>query len=126
MTATPEQIAGYVREHPTFAPYAPQPAYPAGIWRGGPQPPQTALELADELVEDVGFRTLELGGFLRTPDGELIASGVEMALPTADRRVVSLAVDALKLAADQQSELSPLQVGGLALGGVVLLWLLTR
>ena len=67
---------------------------------------------------------LELGGFLQTPDGELIASGVELALPTADSRAVGLAVDALKLAAAKQSELTPLQAGGLALVDLALLWLL--
>lgn len=123
MAATPEQIALYVRSHPSFAPFAPRPGYPAGIWAPGVLPPQTAAELADELLEDVGYRALELGGFLSTPDGELIANGVELALPNADRRVVGLAVDALKLAAAQQSELSPLQVGGLVVAGLVLLWL---
>jgi hypothetical protein len=46
-----------------------------------------------------------------------------MALPGADRRVVELAADALKLAAAKQSDLTPLQVGGLVLGGFALLWL---
>lgn len=125
MTATAEQIARFVRSHPTFAPYAPRPGYPAGIWLPGEAPSQSAAELADELLEDVGFRALELGGFLSTPDGELIASGTALALPTADRRVVDLAVDALKLAASEQSRLTPLQAGGLVLGAVVLLcWLL--
>lgn len=124
MAATPEQIALYVRSHPAFMPFAPQPGYPAGIWAPGRLPQQTAAELADELVEDVGFGALELGGFLSTPDGELIAEGVELALPTADRRVVSLAIDALKLAATKQSEPSPLQVGGLVVGGLLLLLLI--
>jgi len=123
MPATSEQIARYVRSHPTFAPYAPRPNYPAGIWLPGVLPLQTAAELADELLEDAGFRALELGGFLRTPDGELIASAVELALPRADSRVVSLAVEALKLAASEQSRLTPLQAGSLLLGGLALLWL---
>jgi hypothetical protein len=124
MAATPEQIARYVRSHPTFMPYAPRPGYPAGIWGPGILPSQTAPELADEFLEDAGFLALELGGFLSTPDGELIASGVELALPSADRRVVSLAVDALKLAATKQSDLTPLQVGGLVVGGLALLLLI--
>jgi hypothetical protein len=124
MSATAEQIARYIRSHPEFAPYAPQSGYPAGIWTRGTLPSCTAPELADELLEDVGFRALELGGFLSTPDGELIASGVELALPATDRRVVSLAVDALKLAATKQSELTPLQVGGLVVGGLALFLLL--
>jgi hypothetical protein len=107
-----------------FASYAPRPGYPAGIWACGVLPSRTTPELADELIEDIGFRALELGGFLSTPDGELIASGVELALPGADRRVAGLAVDVLKLAAAKQSELTPLQVGGMVVGGVALLWLL--
>ena len=124
MPATAEQIARYVTSHPVFAPYAPRPSYPAGIWVRGVLPSLTVPELAEELLEDVGFRALELGGFLSTPDGELIASGVELALPSTDRRVADLAVDALKLAAAKQSELTPLQVGGLVVGGLALLWLL--
>jgi hypothetical protein len=90
----------------------------------GVLPPRTAPELAEDIVEDVGFRALELGGFLQTPDGELIASGVELALPGADRRVVELAIEALKLAASKQSELTPLQAGGLVTVGLGLVLLL--
>jgi hypothetical protein len=124
MTATPEQIARYVRNHPTFAAYAPRPGYPTGVRMPGILPLLTPPELAEELLEDVGFQTLQLGGFLRTPDGELIASGVELALPGADRRVVELAVDALKLAASKQSDVTPLQAGGLAIVGLAVLWLI--
>lgn len=124
MAATPEQIASYVRSHPAFMPFAPRPSYPAGIWVAGAMPQQTAPELADQFLEDAGFAALELGGFLSTPDGELIAEGVELALPTADRRIVSLAVDALKLAASKEGELTPLQLGGLVAGGLVLLLLI--
>ena len=125
MPATAEQIAHYIQSHPVFSPYASRPGYPAGIWADRVLPQLTARELADELIEDVGFRALQLGGFLNTPDGELIASGVELALPGADRRVVDLAIDALKLAAAKQSELTPLQVGALVLGGLALVWLLS-
>jgi hypothetical protein len=124
MAATPEQIAQYVRSHPAFSPYTPRPGYPAGIWAPGIPPSRTAPELAEELLEDIGFRALELGGFLDTPDGELIATGVELALPGADRNVVRLAVDALGLAAAKQSELSPLHVGALVVGGLALLLLI--
>lgn len=125
MATTPEQIARYVRSHPTFAPYAPRDrATLLGSGSLANCPPQTAAELADELLEDVGFRALELGGFLSTADGELIASGVELALPSADSRVVNLALEALKLAASEQSRLTPLQAGGLVAGGLLLAWLL--
>src|SRR5271166_3515149 len=116
MPASAEQIANYLRAHRAFSPYAPRYGYPHGICMADMMPAATARELADEMVQNVGFQALALGGFLRTPDGELIVEAVELALPGADRRVVSFAVEVLTLAAASQSELTPLQAGGAVLG----------
>jgi hypothetical protein len=118
------QIARYVAEHPAFAPYASRPAYPAGIRLRGSRPFQSAAELAEDMVEDVGFLALQLGGFLRTPDGELVAEGVGLALPYADRAVFDLAVEALTLASEKRARTSARQVGMAVLVGLLLLWLL--
>jgi hypothetical protein len=124
-TERTEQIARYVAEHPAFAPYTPRPGYPSGIWvHPVNQQTRSASELAEEMTEDVGFQALAVGGFLKSPDGELIAEGVRLALPTADREIFSLAVDALTLAAEKQTPASPRQVGAGILVGVLVLWLL--
>jgi hypothetical protein len=81
-------------------------------------------ELAADMVEDVGFRTLQLGGFFSTPDGELIAEGVRLALPNTDRVVFDLAVEALTLAAEKRATISTRQIGVGILVGALLLWLL--
>jgi hypothetical protein len=119
------QIARYVAEHPAFAPYAPRYGYPAGSWLRGSRPAQSAAELAEAMVEDVGFQALQLGGFLMTPDGELIAEGVRMALPSTDRVVFDLAVESLTLAAQKQATISRRQVGAALLVGLLLLRLLS-
>jgi hypothetical protein len=125
MAERAQQIARYVAEQPAFVPYMPHPGYPAGIWAYPVnQPTRSASDLADEMAEDVGFQALALGGFLKTPDGELIAEGVRLALPNADRAIFNLAVDALTLAAEKQTPARPRQVGAGILVGVLLLWLL--
>lgn len=75
------------------------------------------------MTEDVGFQALRLGGFLKTPDGNLIAEGVGLALPSADRSIFNLAVEALTLAANDQEDVTPLQVGAgvLVVGALLLL-----
>jgi hypothetical protein len=118
------QIARYVAEHRAFAPYAPRYGYPPGVWLRGSCPAQSAAELAEAMVEDVGFQALQLGGFLMTPDGELIAEGVRLALPHTDRVVFDLAVESLALAAQKQATVSRRQVGAAILVGFLLLWLL--
>jgi hypothetical protein len=125
MAEQASQIARYVAEHPVFVPYVPRPGYPAGIWHPGSRPALSAAELAEDMAEDVGFQALQLGGFLSTPDGELIAEGVRLALPNTDRVVFDLAVEALTLAAEKQTTISPRQVGVGILVGALLLWLLS-
>lgn len=124
MTDRTTQIARYIAEHPVFAPYAPRPGYPSGIRHPGNRPAETAAELAEAMVEDVGFRAIQLGGLLSAPDGELIAEGVRLALPNTDRVVFDLAVEALTLAAERQATISTRRVGVGVLVGALLLWLL--
>jgi hypothetical protein len=80
-------------------------------WQGGPYPfrPQPAMayqisaeELAGQMLETVGFRTLKLGSWLNTPDGEIIAAAVELLTPPPYAVDAKLLVDALKIAAAKQ------------------------
>jgi len=65
----------------------------------------TAEQVAERLLAEVGFRALRLGSLLNTPDGELMASAVELLTPPPYRADMELLVEALKIAAKkQQSE----------------------
>lgn len=63
-----------------------------------------AEQLGEALVDDVGFRALELGTWLNSPDGELIAAAVQRVLPPAYRLEYDLVVEALKFAASRQQQ----------------------
>jgi hypothetical protein len=62
----------------------------------------SAEELAGQMFETVGFRTLKVGSWLNTPDGELIAAAVELLAPPPYAVDAKLLVDALKIAAARQ------------------------
>jgi len=126
MSEQSQLVAQYIARRPEFSPYVPRDGYPYGIWAPNHSPALTADEIADEMLEDVGFEALKLGGFLSTPDGELIAEGVGLALSPVDRPAFKLAVDALTLAAERQETISPKQVGGGVLAAMLLLWLINR
>jgi hypothetical protein len=116
------QIAEYLAGYAAFSSHVPRPGYPRGIHYFPSAPPMPSAErLAQDMVEDVGFQALRLGGFLRTPDGEVISRGVALALPNADRSIFNLAVEALTLAAEKQNNLTPLQIGAGVLSGVLVL-----
>ena len=61
-----------------------------------------AEALGAALADDVGFRAIELGTWLTTPDGSLIAESVGQIIPAAYRPEYQLVVDGLKFAADRQ------------------------
>lgn len=117
--AREEQIAAYLRANPPFPlvvapplPYAKLPGY------GPPQRP-TAEEIGKWLLQDAEFRALELGTWLGTTDGEIVAGAVEGFLPPLYRQDVELLVDALKIAAALQQTEGREVAGKLALGSIV-------
>lgn len=79
----------------------------------------TARQLADEFLNDADFRALQLGTWLRTPDGAALADAVVLVIPPEYRTVFNLAVEGLKLAADAQAQGDRNNAAKLA-GGVVL------
>jgi hypothetical protein len=103
-TATREEVAQFIEEFICDWPRDP-------TWQAGPYPfrPQPAMayqisaeELAGQMFETVGFRTLKVGSWLNTPDGELIAAAVELLAPPPYAVDAKLLVDALKIAAARQ------------------------
>lgn len=103
--AQKEAVAAYIAAHPTFAPYMQPHIRPrmAMAYLQDHSYLPTAEELAEEFLNDTDFRALQLGTWLRTPDGAAIAEAVVLVIPTEYRPVFNLAVDGLKLAADAQA-----------------------
>ncbi|HSS04368.1 MAG TPA: hypothetical protein VLK89_04150 [Solirubrobacterales bacterium] len=93
-----ERIARFVTETPIFEPLfgTVPPAYR--------QPYPTAEQLASDLLADSEFDALRLGTWLRSPDGELIAEAVALAIDPAFLPEYDLAVEALRLAAAMKYE----------------------
>lgn len=108
--ATAEQIANFVLKP---AQRIPSWEYEFGLpWQPlGP----TVQELAAELFQDAEFRALQLGAWLTTPDGELIAQGVGLTLPPFIRPEYGLWVEAMKMAAEMQRTAGRDRAGRLAL-----------
>jgi hypothetical protein len=80
-------------------------------------------QLAQQFLEIAEFRTLQLGNWLGTTDGAIIAAAVEMVMPPFFQEDVELLVAALKLAADMQHVVGRETAARLAFGfaGVVVL-----
>lgn len=104
--AEKEAIAAYIAAHPTFAPYAQPHIRPrmAMAYLQDDRYLPTAEELAEEFLNDADFRALQLGTWLRTPDGAAIAEAVALVIPPEYRPAFNLAVEGLKLAADAQAQ----------------------
>lgn len=60
--------------------------------------------IAAELAADASFGAIRLAGWLRTPDGELIARIVEAALPYPYNYGADVLADAIQIAARQRTE----------------------
>lgn len=78
----------------------------------------TAEQLANELLAIPEFRALQLGTWLNTTQGEVIAEAVEMVAPPFYRQDVELLVEGLKLAAHLQAQEGQQKAGKVALGVV--------
>lgn len=76
----------------------------------------TAEQLANWLLADAEFRALQLGTWLGTTQGEVIAEAVETVTPPFYRQDVELLVEALQLAARLQSQEGQQKAGKVALG----------
>jgi hypothetical protein len=113
------QIAQFLAEHVTF-PRAPwylgsdahflAHAYPYG------RPRPSYEDIARELLAIPEFRALQLGTWLGTTDGQVIAQAVELVAPPFYQQDIELLVAALKLAAQLQSQEGQDRAGKVALG----------
>lgn len=64
----------------------------------------TAQEIAAHLFADAEFRSLQLGTWLNTPNGQLITAAVEAITPPPYREDIQLLVEAVTLAAKMQQD----------------------
>jgi hypothetical protein len=81
-----------------------------------PRPPTiSAGDLAGFLLQDAEFRSLQLGTWLNSPDGELIAAAVEAALPPPLNREVRVIAEGMRLAAEAQRREGQQTAGALSL-----------
>jgi hypothetical protein len=103
------QIADFLRRRVTFAQYVS--SYPWGPMYGHWQPLPATEQFAKDLLADTEFRSLQLGSWLGTTDGEVITTAVGMVIPPIYKPEFDLAVDGLRLAARLQQQ-EGLQVAG--------------
>ena len=83
-----------------------------------------AEALGAALADDAGFRAIQLGTWLNSPDGEFISEAVGQVLPPNYRPEYQLVVDALKFAAARQHDVGvqrAVGVGVLAVLAVIAL-----
>ena len=121
---SPQQIAEFLDQRITW-PRAPGPFDAEMPWDQGlggypllPAPRPTVDELAQELLAIAEFRALQLGTWLGTTDGELVAGAVEMVTPSFYRQDVELLVAALQRAAQLQQPEGQQVAGRNALGAI--------
>ena len=96
-------------------PYRHAAAYPYGFLA---QQRPTAEQLAEELLGFTEFRALQLGTWLGTTDGQVIAEAVEMLTPPLYRPDAELLVAALNYAAELQWREGQKTAGRVALGAI--------
>jgi hypothetical protein len=84
--------------------------------------PSTVEELARIFLADAEFKAIQLGGYLETPDGQLLARAVQLALPYPYRAQVAFVVAALELAADLQRKEKRVNAGVVLVAATLLTW----
>ena len=93
-----QQLAEFLRRRSDLIPQAPGSRYGLGA------PLFTVQQLATNLLADSEWRTLQLGTWLGTADGEVISNAVAAVIPPMYRPEYNLVVGGLKLAAQLQAQ----------------------
>lgn len=110
-----DQIVDFLRRRNTFIPSVYRHPWGRTAWQ---QPLPSVNQLAKALVADAEFRSLQLGSWLGTTDGEVIETAVGMVIPPIYRPEYDLAVDGLTLAARLQQQAGQEVAGKVALSVV--------
>jgi hypothetical protein len=87
---------------------------------------QGAQVVADDLLQDVAFTDIRIAGLLESPGGATITQVVESVLPFPGNAEAAVMIEAIEIAAKQQT--SGQLVGALVIGALValILWGLFR
>jgi hypothetical protein len=119
-----EQIARFLDQYVTLPRATSRFASAGEEWLGQPylvaRTRPTQQQVAHELLAIPEFRALQLGTWLSTTNGEVIAEAVELVSPPFYRGDIELLVAALKLAAAVQQSEGQSKAGMLALAAVVI------
>ncbi|MDA8399050.1 MAG: hypothetical protein M0008_03230 [Actinomycetota bacterium] len=99
-----DQIADFVRRRITFVPKPPQHYWVAPYQQCQTLPLPTKEQFAQALLADAEFRSLQLGTWLGTTNGEIITAAVSMVIAPVYAPEFELAVEGLKLAATLQHQ----------------------
>ncbi|HVC99851.1 MAG TPA: hypothetical protein VNG93_01725 [Candidatus Dormibacteraeota bacterium] len=110
-----DQIADFLHRRITFIPNVYGHPWGRTAWQ---QPLPSVDQLAKALVADAEFRSLQLGTWLGTTDGEVIETAVGTVIPPIYRHEYDVAVDGLKLAARLQQQAGQEVAGKVALSVV--------
>lgn len=121
MTDQQQRIARYVSCNPSFSPYLRQGQTmpPPRAWLEAMARQLPPLEqFRRELLEDAEFQALNLGSWLGTTDGQIIADAVSAVIPPIYGPAYQLAVKGLTLAAEDQARAGKETAGKIALGAI--------
>jgi hypothetical protein len=117
-----QEIAQFLDQHITLPRVASPFGWSGQQWWAQPSPylrqRPTHQQIARELLAIPEFRALQLGTWLGTTDGQIIAEAVELVTPSFYREDVELLVNALQLAAQLQSQEGQEKAGMMALGAL--------
>ena len=96
MTATQQRITAYLQAFTE--------QWPGYGWYLQPRMASayTPQQIAQALLRNAEFRTLRLGTWLSTPEGEFVTAAIEALLPPLYREDAALLAEALQIAAQQQ------------------------
>lgn len=121
-----EQIAAYLRANPPFPLVAASGPHYVHLPGYGPPPRPTIEEIGRWFLQDAEFRALELGSWLGTTEGKIIAGAVESFLPPLYKQDAELLVKSLHFAAVLQQSEGREVAGAWALGSILVaavIWL---
>jgi hypothetical protein len=93
-----EEIASFLRRRPDLIPQIVDPNWLRSDTL------LTVEEYAQVLLADAEFRSLQVGNWLGTTDGQIISQGVAQVIPPFYRPEYDLVVEGMKLAANQQAK----------------------
>jgi hypothetical protein len=111
-----DQIADFLRRRVLFALQPPSGDFSWMPPFGEPRTLPATEVFAQQLLADAEFRSLQLGTWLNTTEGEVITQAVSLVIPPIYKPEFDLAVEGLQTAANMQRQQGQQMAGQYALG----------